>query len=93
MRNPVVAAVQMESGPDLAANLARARTLVVEAAARHARLVVLPEVFAWRGPRDAEEGATSPIPGRVSDFLCGLAAELGVTIVGGSFLERSDEAR
>ncbi|MCC6766150.1 MAG: carbon-nitrogen hydrolase family protein [Deltaproteobacteria bacterium] len=82
----------MESGPDLAANLARSRALVVEAAARHARLVVLPEVFAWRGPREAEAGVASPIPGPVSDFLCGLAAELGVTLVGGSFLERSDEA-
>lgn len=92
MRNPVVAAVQMESGPDLAANLIRARALVAEAAARHARLVVLPEVFAWRGPRDAEDGVASPIPGPVSDFLRGLAAELRVTIVGGSFLERSDEA-
>lgn len=93
MRNPVVAAVQMASGFDLEANLARARNLVVEAADRGARLVVLPEVFAWRGPYDAETSARSPIPGPVSDFLCALAAERGLTLVGGSFLERSDDPR
>ncbi len=92
MPNPIVAAVQMASGPDLAANLARARALIVEAAARRARLVVLPEVFAWRGQRSAEDAVASPIPGRVSDVLCALAAELGVTLVGGSFLERTNEA-
>jgi predicted amidohydrolase len=90
VRNPVVAAIQMESGPDLAANLARARALVVAAAARGARLVVLPEVFAWRGGGDAEPDVASSIPGPVSEFLCSLAAEVGVTLVGGSFLERSD---
>lgn len=91
MRNPIVAAVQMESGADLATNLARARELVTEAAVRHARLVVLPEVFAWRGPREREPGVPSPIPGPVSDFLSALAAELRITLVGGSFLERGPD--
>ena len=89
MSNPIAAAVQMQSGPDLAANLARARTLAVLAAERGAALIVLPEVFAWRGLRPAE--VPSAIPGPVSDFLCNLAVELGVILVGGSFLERSPE--
>ena len=89
--HPTAAAVQMQSGPDLGANLARARELAREAAARGATLIVLPEVFAWRGLRTAEPGVPSPIPGPVSEFLCGLAADLRVTLVGGSFLERSDD--
>ena len=52
----LAAAVQMSSGPDRSANLDRATALVHEAARRGAALVVLPEVFAWRGPR-AEEAA------------------------------------
>ncbi len=89
MSTHLVAAVQMRTGADLDANLTCARTLVEEAARRGAELVVLPEVFAWRGPRADEYGAATPIPGRVSEFLCGLAADLRLIVVGGSFLERA----
>jgi predicted amidohydrolase len=83
----------MHSGPDLEANLARAHALVQEAADRGAALVVLPEVFAWRGQRSEEDEIPSAIPGPVSDFLRRLAAELHVILVGGSFLERSEHDR
>jgi predicted amidohydrolase len=89
MPNPIAAAVQMESGPDLRANLERTRILTRRAAELGASLVVLPEVFAWRGLRPDEASQVSPIPGPVSEFLATLAADLGITIVGGSFLERS----
>lgn len=92
MPKPIVAAVQMQSGPDLAANLARAEVLVRTGAARGAQLIVLPEVFAWRGLRTDEGTVPSPIPGPISDFLSRLAAELQVILVGGSFLERSPQA-
>jgi predicted amidohydrolase len=93
MPSQLVAAVQMQTGPDLEANLGRARALTEEAARRGAGLVVLPEVFAWRGPRADEDAAATPIPGRVSDFLCRLAADLAIVVVGGSFLERTGEDR
>jgi predicted amidohydrolase len=90
----VAAAVQMESGADMPANLERARALVHQAAARGATLVVLPEVFAWRGPKADEPGVAASLPGPVGEFLCALAAELGITLVGGSLVERSgSEAR
>ena len=90
----IAAAVQMESGPDLDRNLDRARALVHQAAGRGATFVVLPEVFAWRGPKLEEAAIAAPLPGRVGDFLRALAKELGITLVGGSFLERAaNEAR
>lgn len=88
------AAVQMSSGPDRAANVARATALVREAAARGARLIVLPEVFAWRGPRDEEAAAAEPIPGPITAALGALARELRIYLCAGSLLERAPgEAR
>jgi len=84
----LAAAVQLTSGSDLEANLHNADTLVRRAAARGARLVALPELFAWRGDRAAETTAASPVPGRVSEFLRALAADLAIVLLGGSFLER-----
>jgi predicted amidohydrolase len=87
MARYTAAAVQMSSGPDRAANLARASALVREAAARGARLVVLPEVFAWRGPAAEEAAAAEPIPGPLTGALGALARELAIHVVAGSFLE------
>jgi predicted amidohydrolase len=88
MERYLAAAVQMSSGLDRAANLARATALVREGAARGARLVVLPEVFAWRGPRDREPQAAEPVPGPTLAALGALAAELGIWLCAGSILER-----
>lgn len=87
MERFVAAAVQMVSGADRAANLARASALVREAAARGARLIVLPEVFAWRGPRDQEGDAAEPVPGPTTEALAALARTLGVYLCAGSTLE------
>jgi len=89
----VVGAVQMCSRDDLAENLARVKALTAEAAAQGAKLVVLPECFAFlgRGERDklaiAEE-LDAGRPGPIVTTLCELAAAHGVHIVGGGMPER-----
>ena len=88
----LAAAVQLCAGPDKAANVAAAAALVRAAARRGAELVVLPEMFAWRGPRAGEDVAAEPIPGPTSERLAALARELGIVLVGGSLLERSPQA-
>src|SRR6266849_1251723 len=94
MERYLAAAVQMSSGADRAANLARAEALVREAAGRRARLVVLPEVFAWRGASAEEAAADEPIPGPTTERLAALARELAIHLCAGSLLERAPgEAR
>jgi len=83
----MAAAVQMSSGQDRARNVARAAELVREASARGARLVVLPEVFAWRGPRDDEHAGGEPIPGPTTEAMAALALELRIWLCAGSLLE------
>jgi predicted amidohydrolase len=85
----LAAVVQMASGPRRDANLERAALLVREAARRGARLVVLPEVFAWRGPRDEEAAHAEPIPGPSTATMAAVARETGVHLLMGSILEQA----
>jgi predicted amidohydrolase len=83
----IAAAVQMLAGDDKAANLKEAEHWVRSAAAKGARLVVLPEVFIWRGNKKMEREFAEPIPGPTSERLSRLARELGIYLLGGSILE------
>lgn len=87
MKTFPAAVVQMKSGPDKAANLARAVAGVEEAAAAGAELVALPEVFLWRGPHDRERFEAESIPGPSSDAMSALARRLKIHLVAGSMLE------
>jgi len=87
MERYLAAAIQMASGPDRESNLARAASLIRAAADRGARLVVLPEVFAWRGPPTEEPGQAEPIPGPTSQAMALLARELDIHLCMGSILE------
>jgi len=81
-----VAALQMTSGPDVAANLAQAGALIEAAAGAGARLVALPENFSFMGLKDADKRtvAESAGGGPVQDFLSACAARLKVWLIGGT---------
>ena len=81
-----VAAIQMNSGPDVAANLELAGTLLAEAAADGCVLAVLPENFALMPERgkDKAQHAEEPGSGPIQDFLSQTAAQHGLWIVSGS---------
>jgi predicted amidohydrolase len=84
----LAAAIQMRSGPDRAANEARALALVAEAAARGARLIGLPEMWEHIGPV-AQKTFAGPLEGRQLQPLRELCARLSVWCIAGSIAERA----
>jgi deaminated glutathione amidase len=82
-----VAAVQLNSTPDLDRNLARARALIEEAAGRGAQLIALPEHFAYLGPQDQNPPSAQPLNGPLVSEFRELARKLGVFLLLGSFPE------
>jgi predicted amidohydrolase len=82
-----VAVAQMNSGADKDANIASALDLIDQAAASGARLVVLPEVWAYLGPDDGNRPSAEPVPGPITERLAERARRHGIYIHGGSILE------
>src|SRR3954470_23016688 len=81
------AAIQMSSTPEKAENFETAERIVREAAAAGAELVALPELWSCHGLEKVYRENAEPIPGPTTEFLGGLARELGVYVLGGSILE------
>jgi nitrilase len=81
-----VACIQLAAGSNLAANLLEARRLVEEAAREGARLVVLPENFAYMGANCSELANVREAAGNgpLQNFLAQLAARLRIWLVGGT---------
>jgi predicted amidohydrolase len=84
----IAAAVQMSSGPDKQRNLETAARLIRAAAQREAKLVVLPEVFNWRGRRSDQAAAAEDLDGPTLTAMARLARELRLFLVAGSITER-----
>ena len=80
------AAIQMVSGPSLAANLDSALALLKQAAQDGAELAVLPEYFCLLGNRDTDKLSIQEVYGKgvIQQFLSDTARALGVWIVGGT---------
>ncbi len=90
----IIAAVQMTSGPDVAANLQTAAQLLEEASAAGARVALLPEEFSFIGQKDADKRGIAEDLGHgpVQDFLVATAARLRLWIIGGSMALKSSRA-
>lgn len=94
-----ISAIQMNSGPEKAANLSQAGDLVSRAvAADRPDMVVLPEVFAHIGGSVADRrGAAEELPepglqgGPAYELLRALARDHSVFVHGGSFIERAGD--
>ena len=89
-----VAAVQMVSGHEVAANQAQAQSLIAEAAAQGAELVVLPEYWCLLGQRDSDKLALAEDfgAGALQDFMAQLARQHGVYVVGGTIPLKTSQA-
>ncbi len=85
-----VAAVQMNSRDDKAANIATALSLIDRAAASGARLIALPEVWTYLGPSEGNRAAAETIPGPLTELLAERARRHGVYLHAGSILERRE---
>ena len=84
-----VAAIQLNSTPEVEANLGRAQALIEVAASRGARLVALPEHFGCYGHAADTAKAAQPLDGPLVNRFRVLAANLQIFLLLGSFPERT----
>jgi predicted amidohydrolase len=82
----------MSSGDDLAANLADAEDFVREAAGLGARLVALPEMFAYMRREGGAFPCAQGLDGEIVATARGWAREHRLHLLAGSFPERTPEA-
>jgi len=91
-----VAAIQMVSNDDVAANLAQAAPLLAQAADAGAALALLPENFGYMGARATDRYALRETDGRgpQQDFLADSARRHRMIVIGGSVpIDCGDPAR
>src|SRR3954451_16774763 len=87
---PLAAIIQMTSTADPEANWEQARRLVEQAAGYGARLVATPENTNFLGPAAEKVRTAEPLDGPTCQRFAGLARELGIHLLLGSFNERGD---
>lgn len=81
-----IAAIQMASGPNVAANLDEAERLIEMAVHQGAKLVALPEYFPIMGMKETDKVAVCEEEGKgpIQRFLAGQAKKHKIWLVGGS---------
>lgn len=89
-----VGVVQMTSGPDVGANLDTVERLVRDAVQDGAKLVVIPECFAYLGPEQGKLEIAEALPagGPILARMVALARAHAVELVLGGFWERGASA-
>src|SRR5215213_957293 len=85
-RKFTAAAIQMSSTPNKGENLDAEERLIRSAGSSGADLIALPELWNCHGLEDVYKENAEPVPGPTTEFLGGLAQELGVYLLGGSIL-------
>ena len=88
-----VAAIQLHAGDDEEKNLRKATRLIEQAAEGGAQLIVLPELFNWRGKKGAVKGQSETIPGPTALKMAELALTRELFIHCGSIIETHPENR
>jgi nitrilase len=90
----IFAAIQMASGSQLSANLLMAERLVSDAVEAGARMVVLPENFAFIGKQDKDIVGICEEPGSgpLQDFFAELAQRHAVWVCGGTIPLKSPDS-
>jgi nitrilase len=91
-----VAAIQMASGPNVAANLDEAERLIEMAVAQGAKLIALPEYFPVMGVKETDKVAVREEEGKgpIQRFLANQAKKHKIWLVGGSIpLEASTQKK
>ncbi len=88
-----VAAVQMNSQPDLDRNMEEAHRWIARAARGGAALTGLPEHFAFLGDEDERVRQSERISEIVEDLLPAWAREFDTHILGGGYPVRSEDGR
>lgn len=88
-----VAAVQLSSQEDVGENLARARSAIRSAAQRGAKLVLLPENFAFMGPEPEKRSLAEELgkSGPIESMLAEASSAHAVTVIAGGFPEASGD--
>ncbi|HEY8249189.1 MAG TPA: carbon-nitrogen hydrolase family protein [Burkholderiales bacterium] len=90
-----IAAIQMVSGPEVAANLAAAERLIAAAAAAGAKLAALPENFYLIGRHEGDKVALREPDGNgpIQQFLSEVSKKNRIWIVGGTAPISTDDER
>jgi deaminated glutathione amidase len=88
-----VACVQMNTRADVAANVAATTALVERAVVAGARLVALPETWAYKGRGAGIRAHAEPLDGPSNTALAALAARHAVYVLAGSHYETPPEAK
>jgi len=89
----LIGAVQMTSTADRSRNMDTALRLVNEAADLGAKLVGLPENFAYMGPEEARLAGAETLEGPTLGAIREVARRRGIFVLAGSIAERVDEPR
>lgn len=87
-----VGVLQITSGPDVEANLDAVERMVRRGASEGARLLVVPECFAYLGPEEGKLALAEELPagGEILARCRSLASALGVELVLGGFWEKGE---